>query len=323
MARTRLIHPEAPVDDDVVVMSLAARYVWAYLPCHADREGRLADKPLALKAAILPSDTVDMVAILDELAKANLIARYVVNGKRCIQIRNFSGWQKPHLREAPSELPAPSEGTPKANLGVPQETLGTPRWPVSVSDPDPVSDRDSASLRACAPDPSDMAPLALWTSHDWLSLFKRLWSTKYNALTYGNGLEDAKATGDLGDMLAGLPDAERLDAQGRASAMISEYLADAAPGRVKASHPWKWFVSAFTSLRVPPALRQVKQPGATGPPAKPDPYCEFHHQQGSRGKPSFRPLAGCPECKHVTARKGTRDSAPKTAAEILAGERPP
>lgn len=105
MARTRYINPKALHDEDVVCMSLVARYVWAYLPCFADKEGRLVDKPLSLKIDMLPNDTVDMNSILDEIAQQKHIIRYEVAGKKYIQIRTFSTYQKPYANEIPSKIP--------------------------------------------------------------------------------------------------------------------------------------------------------------------------------------------------------------------------
>jgi hypothetical protein len=141
MARKRIINPEAPHDEAVAGLSLAARVVWAYLPCHADREGRLPDKPFRLKLAILPLDAVDMDVVLEEVATSGLIQRYQVGGQRFIQIRTFVKHQEPHVRETPSEIPPPCEeepkkGEPRSALGEPRSALGAPRSPVS----DPVSD---------------------------------------------------------------------------------------------------------------------------------------------------------------------------------------
>lgn len=107
MPRTRLIHPEAPKDEAVAQMSVHARLAWAYLPCHADREGRMEDKPFNLRLGIFPTDAVDMNAILNELAATELIERYQVGERRYIQIRNFAKYQAPHKNEARSFLPPP------------------------------------------------------------------------------------------------------------------------------------------------------------------------------------------------------------------------
>jgi len=108
MARIRAIHPRAPQDDDVATMSLAARYLWAYLPCHADREGRMEERPLMLKGEVFPADSVDVAALLAEMEERRFIVRYRgANGRRLIQIRNFRAYQRPDHRERTSALQAP------------------------------------------------------------------------------------------------------------------------------------------------------------------------------------------------------------------------
>ncbi len=110
MARVRSIHPAATLDEDVATMSAFARLAWAYLPCHADRSGRLKDSCFSLKAAIFPADDIDVEAIVTELASRQHIIRYEVAGKKYIQIRNFEKYQNPHKNEKESEIPAPGSG---------------------------------------------------------------------------------------------------------------------------------------------------------------------------------------------------------------------
>lgn len=105
MSRKRTLNAQQCTDDDVVQVSIFARYVFAFLPCFADREGRLDDKPRALRSAILPEESVDMDALLNELVKANLVIRYDANGRRYIQIRSFAKHQAPHRNEADSVIP--------------------------------------------------------------------------------------------------------------------------------------------------------------------------------------------------------------------------
>lgn len=107
MGRVRNINPKAPTEEDVAALSIHARYVWAYLPCHADREGRLEDAPLRLKGQILPNDQVNMRLLLDELERARFIRRYTVNGRPYIHIRQFLKHQRPREDERQTTLPAP------------------------------------------------------------------------------------------------------------------------------------------------------------------------------------------------------------------------
>ena len=112
--------------------------------------------------------------------------------------------------------------------------------------------------------PAPAIPGGTWSAWDWLNRFSRQWSGKYQRLTYGQGDEDAKAIRNLGELLESLPFDERVAAQLLAPEMIAEYLADESPGRVKARHPWKWFVEGFNGFRAPKA--KVVANGATGPP---------------------------------------------------------
>lgn len=125
------------------------RLLFAGLWTIADREGRLEDRPKRIKMALLPADDHDVDSALTELHHAGFITRYATNDGNYIQINKFLKYQKPHVREAASEIPAP--GTAKVgastDLGMPKANLGDgehlPRRPVSipvpVSVPDPVS----------------------------------------------------------------------------------------------------------------------------------------------------------------------------------------
>lgn len=181
MARIRLINPDAPHDEAVAALSMAARVVWAYLPCHADREGRLLDKPFKLKLAILPIDQVDMDALLGELSDAGLIVRYEVDGYRLIQIRSFSKYQTPHRHEQESKLPvvpptlgrkgeaSPANGGRCTDIGGSTPAIGGTCPAVSdpVSDPvkdpggDPDPERPPAILQ---PPATELTPYRLLDS---------------------------------------------------------------------------------------------------------------------------------------------------------------
>ncbi len=56
---------------------------------------------------------------------------------------------------------------------------------------------------------------------------------------------------------------------------------------------------------------------ATGPKIA-DPRCNFHRSPGTLNKlPRFGVVEGCPECKHASARKGTREDEPTPLADAL------
>lgn len=109
MARIRTLKPEQPKDEALAALPIHARYLFAFLPTHADREGRLEDRPRVLKIEIFPWDEdVDVDGLLNLLAP-HFIVRYEADGKRFIQIRQFVKHQRPNVRELPSTIPEPTQ----------------------------------------------------------------------------------------------------------------------------------------------------------------------------------------------------------------------
>lgn len=112
MPRIRYLKPEFFTDEDLGDLAFETRLTFAGLWCHADRAGRLEDRPRYLKAMIFPYDDIDIEAQLKILAcpKHNgtcFIQRYQVDGKALIQIVNWEKHQKPHHTEAASKYPPP------------------------------------------------------------------------------------------------------------------------------------------------------------------------------------------------------------------------
>lgn len=74
--------------------------------CEADREGRLEDRPLRIKAEVFPyRDNIDIVSMLEWLAANEFIKRYKVAGVSIIQVVKFLEHQRPHNNEVASTLP--------------------------------------------------------------------------------------------------------------------------------------------------------------------------------------------------------------------------
>jgi hypothetical protein len=72
----------------------------------ADREGRLEDRPLRIKAELFPyRDGVDVASMLSWLEQAGFVHRYQANGLALIQIVAFSKHQTPHGTEKDSDHP--------------------------------------------------------------------------------------------------------------------------------------------------------------------------------------------------------------------------
>jgi hypothetical protein len=76
----------------------------------ADREGRLEDRPLRIKAQAFPyRDGLDVEPMLAWLDEHGFIHRYTADANNYIQIVKFSEHQSPHVKEAPSKIKAPEE----------------------------------------------------------------------------------------------------------------------------------------------------------------------------------------------------------------------
>lgn len=108
MARTRNLKPSFFTNETLAEVNPLGRLLFQGLWCHADREGRLEDRPRRLKAEILPYDECDMEALLSDLTVRGFILRYGgTDGKRYIQVLAFSKHQQPHVKEAASTIPPP------------------------------------------------------------------------------------------------------------------------------------------------------------------------------------------------------------------------
>jgi hypothetical protein len=110
--RIRSIKPDFYQDEELAALPPLVRILYTGLWCLADRSGRLEDRPVRIKVAVLPYDNLDVEAALDQLDAAGFIQRYRVGDKAYIQVRTFEKHQRPHHREPPSVLPAPSKSKP-------------------------------------------------------------------------------------------------------------------------------------------------------------------------------------------------------------------
>lgn len=105
MARIRYLKPEFFANEQLAGLPPLARLLFQGLWCHADRAGRLEDRPEKLKAVILPYDDCDTGDLLRSLARRGFIQRYKVGRHRYIQIINFDKHQRPHIKEGASLIP--------------------------------------------------------------------------------------------------------------------------------------------------------------------------------------------------------------------------
>ncbi len=334
MARTRLINPAAPVDEDVARLSMAGRLLWAYLPCHADREGRLKDSAFTLRAAIFPGDQVDVDALLSELAAARHITRYEVDGRRFIQIRNFAKYQSPHKNEAPSSIPGPSDTVLVKECREASGNSKSTRSP-PVSDPDPVPEdlplcapaRDRSTTDGSppaeasgvpAPSAGMLRPPRQPPAPYPLGAKSLLFLEVFELYPRGDGKNEAARVWQ--EVAATFPGGE--------TALRDAILARFKAGQLSRA-PYKG-EHKFRPMFETYLLEARWEDGESKPDdAEPkDPRCAFHRAPGTgRHRPPNGFIDGCPDCKHTRASRSERASEPTSSAAatdaLLARLKPP
>lgn len=108
--RARSIKPSICDNEILGTADLIYTVLFERLWMMADREGRLEDRPLRIKAQAFPyREGLDVDPVLQWLHDRGFILRYAVSGNRFIQILKFSEHQSPHVKEAPSKIPAPDK----------------------------------------------------------------------------------------------------------------------------------------------------------------------------------------------------------------------
>ncbi|MFZ3193723.1 MAG: hypothetical protein WA154_11040 [Moraxellaceae bacterium] len=108
MARARNIKPGFFTNELLGTYDPIISLFFAGLWCLADRDGRLEDRPLRIKAELFPyREGLDINGYLTVLERDAFLVRYEVAGVRYIQISNFAKHQTPHHTEKAKGLPAP------------------------------------------------------------------------------------------------------------------------------------------------------------------------------------------------------------------------
>ena len=129
MARARNIKPGLFKNEILGVADPIYTLLFEGLWVLADREGRLEDRPLRIKAEIFPyRDGLSVDEMLNWLQANGFIRRYVARGKKCIVVCEFVKHQNPHKNESESELPAPEDdGAKPEEIGRTSEFIGSTR----------------------------------------------------------------------------------------------------------------------------------------------------------------------------------------------------
>jgi len=154
MARARNIKPALFKNEVLGVADPLFTLCFEGLWLLADREGRLEDRPLRIKAEIFPyRDGLNIENILDWLASSGFIVRYQYGENRYIQVVNFAKHQNPHKNEVASEIPVFSMGC------ISSDKIGTDTEEIGCAPADSLS-LDSLFTDSLTTDPSkDQKPL--------------------------------------------------------------------------------------------------------------------------------------------------------------------
>lgn len=112
MARARNIKPSFFTNELLGTYDPIISLCFSGLWCLADRDGRLEDRPLRIKAELFPyRDSLDVNGYLTVLERDGFITRYEVAGTKYIQVNNFTKHQNPHHTEKSKNYPAPEQET--------------------------------------------------------------------------------------------------------------------------------------------------------------------------------------------------------------------
>lgn len=107
MARARNIKPSFFTNEILGTLDPIIGMTFIGLWCLADKEGRLEDRPLRIKAELFPyRDSLDVNGYLTVLERNGFIERYEVDGNRYIQVIAFAKHQCPHHTEKPKGYPS-------------------------------------------------------------------------------------------------------------------------------------------------------------------------------------------------------------------------
>lgn len=169
MARTRLIKPALFENEVLGQMDGDTVLLFTGLWCIADRDGRIEDRPLRIKAQLFPYREMDVAGKLENLAAYGFIERYEVEGVKCIQVNNWQKHQRPHVKENPSDLPPPNRSS--TNLALPRECKAQPR--LLQERPSPLTLNPSPLTLPPSPRVEEEVEVK---DRDWAEEFEAFWS---------------------------------------------------------------------------------------------------------------------------------------------------
>ena len=141
MARARSIKPSFYKNEHLAECEPMARLLFIGLWTLADREGRLENRPMRIKAELFPYENCDMASLLKQLADKGFVRAYEAGDKRVLEIPKFREHQRCHPEERSEGFPAPPNGekpvSPAREPGNPTTEPGSfPAFPGKVVAPD-------------------------------------------------------------------------------------------------------------------------------------------------------------------------------------------
>jgi hypothetical protein len=167
-------------------------------------------------------------------------------------------WKAGHSRQ--SSRPSTGQSTGPSSSEKPDRLVDRP-----VAAPRPLlSSGLEISSSVLEADPDQSNPCAK-SAHDWLSFFAARHREKTGKF-YGQSSADAKASGNLADMLASLPFTQRAEDWEQRERMVAEFLSRTDPRTVAAGWPFAFFANDFRALAIPPERRP--KPRADGRPTQ-------------------------------------------------------
>lgn len=184
MARARNIKPGLFKNEVLGVADPLLTILFQSLWCLADREGRLEDRPLRIKAETFPyREGLDVNGYLTELARLGFICRYSVAGSNFIQVLNFAKHQNPHNTEKKSDIPEMPEESASCDLTVSSPlNNGTSRADSLNLIPDPLILNPSTPAVAERPKRASKTVDDESFEHAWSAYPKRPGASKADAL---------------------------------------------------------------------------------------------------------------------------------------------
>jgi hypothetical protein len=109
MARARNIKPSFYKNEHLAECEPMARLLFIGLWTLADRDGRLENRPLRIKAELFPYENCDMASLLKQLADRGFVRAYEAGDVKVLEIPKFRDHQRCHPEERSEELPPPPE----------------------------------------------------------------------------------------------------------------------------------------------------------------------------------------------------------------------